>query len=138
MKMDTDRIEKWKCLICGSRRKKISAALKDGTEVGFSMVCCECGHVDNFVTDNTAIPAFTIGLSSGRISDIEIRCGSSAYDKDSCSNTGCSCRKENSSDTKTAENSGMIYAKPKAIQNTAPQQPRNILSKLNPPMTLTQ
>lgn len=99
IKMDADRISKWKCLFCGSRYKKVVHAMKNEIEQGFSVVCCECGHTDNFVSQFDAIPMYTVGLNGGRVSDLKITCGCSDYDRGTCKNRECSCRKEN--DTKT-------------------------------------
>lgn len=116
MKMDAERIAKWKCLICGSKKKKVSTASKNGNKVGFSMICCECGHVDSFATDAGAIPAFTIGLSSGKISDVEISCGCTEYDRKTCENHDCACKRDNNVN-KNNNGQTTIIAKPKAISS---------------------
>lgn len=94
MKMDEERIEKWKCEFCGDRHKKVAYMSKNGKRTGFSMVCCGCGNVNNFALTHDAIPTFAIGINPAQIiSDIEIVCGCSEYDISTCTNNNCECRK---------------------------------------------
>lgn len=114
MKMDKERIEKWKCLMCGDRHKKVANISKDGNKTGFSVVCCGCGHIDNYVETHDAIPTFAIGINAGQVvSDVEIVCGCSEYDLSTCTNKTCECR--NSQDTGNRIPESQFVSTPKPI-----------------------
>lgn len=98
VKMDASRISKWQCIFCGSRNKKIATATKrgetrEGTEVGFSMICCSCGHVDNFATAFEGIPVYAVG-SNGDLTKFNVACGCPETVNSTCEDMACPCRKK--------------------------------------------
>jgi hypothetical protein len=76
VKMDEDRITKTQCNFCGSRLKKIAEIHSKANNeiIGYSLICCNCGHVDNFALDTSAIPIYTIGMRDN-IKMFDLRCG---------------------------------------------------------------
>ena len=60
--MTERRIGNWACPYCGSRIKK-KVILRDqiGKEVGYSLVCCNCGHVENFAANESGVSVFVAG-----------------------------------------------------------------------------
>ena len=50
VKMDSDRLERWKCLYCGCHDKHVGV-LKDNNNEPYAtlVVCHNCGRVDTFV-----------------------------------------------------------------------------------------
>lgn len=99
--MSVDRIEKWQCIFCGSRSKKIGEILSGKNVIGRSLICCNCGHVENFAVDVNAIPIY-MGVQSRGISGVNITCGISTTSKLKCNietcdiglKEQCSCKEE--------------------------------------------
>jgi hypothetical protein len=85
VKMGEDRIIKTQCIFCGSRLKKIAEIhSKVNNEImGYSLICCNCGHVDNFALDDSAIPVYTIGMRDN-IKLFDLRCGIPIDSKITC------------------------------------------------------
>ena len=93
-----NRIGKWKCAFCGSRFKKLihiegSNNKSNGNDIGYSMACCHCGHVENFALTYDAIPVFVAGLKEGRVTGLNIECGIDADEvRRFCKHHCCECR----------------------------------------------
>lgn len=118
VKMDEDRIKRWKCLFCGSTSKRKADAIRtDGEIIGYSIMCCNCGHLDNFATQpSKALPMFICGVKND-VKEIKITC---ALDDDSvefCKNKKCiyrpskekeSTNKSPSITTDNTKNSDMV------------------------------
>jgi hypothetical protein len=83
--MDEDRIIKTQCSFCGSRLKKIAEIRSkvDNDMIGYSLICCNCGHVDNFALDTSAIPIYTIGMRDN-IKVFDLRCAIPIESKIKC------------------------------------------------------
>lgn len=95
VEMNDDRINRWKCLFCGSKLKKvISLKNKTGTGdiVGYSLHCCNCGHIDNFAFDLKGIDTM-IGYDN-RADSRSIECGVCGKELESCNFKECHFRKE--------------------------------------------
>ena len=93
VEMNMDRINRWKCLLCGSKLKKI-IDLKDSKDmvIGYSLHCCNCGHLDNFALNMKAIDTMT-GYE-GKANDRVISCGVSIHNIDACAFKECPFRKK--------------------------------------------
>lgn len=92
VKMDMDRIRRWKCLFCGSTEKrKLDTVRQDGKVIGHSLMCCNCGHIDNFALDSSAIPMFICGKSNN-VKEIKISCTLSDEDLKFCKRLKCPYR----------------------------------------------
>ena len=91
--MNMDRINRWKCLLCGSKLKKI-IDLKDAKDmvIGYSLHCCNCGHLDNVALNMKAIDTMT-GYE-GKANDRVISCGVSIHNIDACAFKECPFRKK--------------------------------------------
>ena len=62
MEMTSNRIGNWACPYCGARiKKKVILKNQTGAEIGYSLVCCNCGHVENFAADEEGISVFVAG-----------------------------------------------------------------------------
>lgn len=128
LKMDAERVAKWKCLLCGSKLKRTVTAFKNNTKMGFSMVCCSCGHTDNFVTNLDAIPIYTVGAGAGdRLTEIKIACGCSESDANICDQTTCPCKRKD--EAKNNEVEPPIQA----IKKGSAEVGKNRLVSLSPP-----
>lgn len=89
VEMNMDRIRRWKCSFCGSKEKrKIDAITGDNNIIGYSLSCCNCGHIDNFAISPSAIPMYVCG-QKGNVKEIRITCALSDDDIDFCKNTKC-------------------------------------------------
>ena len=92
VQLDEDRISRWKCLVCGSKQKKIIDAItKSGKKAGFSLHCCNCGHIDQFALTTTGIDLFCAG-NSDNIAGKEIHCGVLLQDIECCGHKSCTFR----------------------------------------------
>ena len=47
----TSEIIRQKCSICGMNNKKYTELVYDGETCGYKLTCCNCGHVDTFITN---------------------------------------------------------------------------------------
>ena len=47
----TSEIIRQKCSICGMNNKKYTELVHNGKYCGYKLTCCNCGHVDTFITD---------------------------------------------------------------------------------------
>ena len=93
--VNADRINRWKCLICGSKHKKIINHYResDGKQIGYTLFCCNCGHVDHFAwTVNAA--RNMCGEDNHVIGRSDVKCG--LYEKDlvNCEFLECPYRPE--------------------------------------------
>lgn len=87
--MNTDRINRWKCLICGSRQKKVIDLIGNtNKKIGYSMLCCNCGHVDQFALTMNGITSMICGDES-KVSNVNIYCGLNEDDLKYCPNLEC-------------------------------------------------
>lgn len=91
--MNPTRIQKWKCLFCGSRRKrKVDVLNASNRVIGFSMVCCGCGHVDNFSLSQESIEMNVCGIEANADS-MKIYCPFTAKSVNQyCNNEKCKYR----------------------------------------------
>ena len=90
--MNIDRIRRWKCLFCGSRQKrKIEIKDRYGKRAGYSLLCCNCGHIDNFALSPTGISVYVCGKES-LINNVDIKCPFDLDDISFCKNVKCSYR----------------------------------------------
>lgn len=89
VEMNMDRIRKWKCVFCGSKEKrKLDTVTKDGKINGYSLMCCNCGHIDSFALDSSAIPMFVCGQSAN-VKEIKVSCALSNDEIQFCKNSNC-------------------------------------------------
>ncbi len=91
--VDADRINRWKCLICGSKHKKIINHYResDGKQIGYILFCCNCGHLDNFAwTVNAA--RNMCGEDNKVIGKSDVKCGLSEKDLVNCEFLDCPYR----------------------------------------------
>jgi hypothetical protein len=92
LKMDDDRIARWKCLVCGSKQKKIiEFSGKNGKKNGYSLYCCNCGHIDNFAWTLAAANAVS-GVDNGAITESRVKCGVPFKDIEHCRFHQCKYR----------------------------------------------
>lgn len=91
--MNPTRIQKWKCLFCGSRRKrKVDVLNVSNRVIGFSLVCCGCGHVDNFSLSQESIEMYVCGIEVNADS-MKIYCPFTAKSvKQYCNKENCKYR----------------------------------------------
>lgn len=90
--MDNDRIRRWKCLFCGSTNKrKLDTVTTTDKVNGYSLMCCNCGHLDNFALDSSAIPMFVCGQNNN-VKEIKVSCALSDDDTKFCKNMKCPYR----------------------------------------------
>lgn len=90
--MDKDRINRWKCLICGStQKKKIDLIGISNNEIGYSLLCCNCGHVDSFALTSSAVSAMICGDES-KVAKTKITCGAGSSNMKFCLNKKCPYR----------------------------------------------
>lgn len=91
--MNKDRINRWKCLFCGSKHKKVIEHIreKDGAHIGCTLHCCNCGHIDNF--------AWTVNFAKQLTNEAEsmtsepcVHCGLSKSDLVNCKKYDCKYR----------------------------------------------
>lgn len=47
--LSDDRISRLKCISCGSNFKRQMDIIDHGTKIGFSTICCNCGHIENYM-----------------------------------------------------------------------------------------
>lgn len=89
-----ERITRYKCNFCGERRKKlVELSDKQDAIIGYSSVCCNCGHIEHFALTYESIPVYAAGLKEGRIKNVNITCGTDINDVSRfCNETGCPCR----------------------------------------------
>lgn len=91
--VNEDRINRWKCLTCGSKHKKIINHIRksDKKHVGYTLFCCNCGHLETFAwTVNAAIEMSGENLNSLKTG--EIKCGLLEKDLVNCENYSCPYR----------------------------------------------
>lgn len=100
MDMNMDRIRRLKCQFCGSKlKRKLDAVTGNDKVVGYSLMCCNCGHIDNFALSSSVIPMYLCG-QRGEVEKINIKCpffedGYSVDKKDlltDCKNISCPYR----------------------------------------------
>lgn len=93
VKMNKHRIQNWKCLQCGSRMKRrIDVIGSSGSLIGYSLLCCNCGHLDNFALNTAAIEMFVCG-NEAKAEKMHIYCPFSENDVDGyCNNKKCKYR----------------------------------------------
>lgn len=90
--MTMDRINRWKCVFCGSNlKRKLDATTGSGKVIGYSLMCCNCGHVDNFALSTAAIPMYTCG-EKGEVETINIKCPLSEKEVEFCMHKNCAYR----------------------------------------------
>lgn len=91
--MNMDRIRRWKCVFCGSKLKRKLDAVVSGNKktIGYSLMCCNCGHIDHFALSPSAIPMYICG-QRGEVDKINISCPLSEDDLKFCNNTKCTYR----------------------------------------------
>lgn len=106
VRMDEKRINEWKCSFCGSKQKKIIQLFNDsGTEVGYSLHCCNCGNINTFALHGDAISA-AIGYMN-KISKRKIICGYSEKVKN-CSFIDCPFRPDTAKREQMEKNASSI------------------------------
>ena len=91
--VDSDRINRWKCLICGSKHKKVIKHFRksDEMQIGYTLFCCNCGHLDHFSwTVNAARDM--CGENIGVIGKSEVVCGLDEKDLVNCEKKDCPYR----------------------------------------------
>lgn len=89
-----ERITRYKCTFCGDRRKKL-VKLTDAQNIiiGYSAICCNCGHVEHFALTYESIPIYAAGLKEGRVKNVSIACGTNIDDVTRyCEAKNCPCR----------------------------------------------
>ena len=92
--MDEDRISRWKCIFCGSRQKKIIEHFSTANKkIGYTLHCCNCGHIDNFALTAAAIELMT-QANSGRLGNSCTTCGLLEKDLYTCPAVTCKYRKK--------------------------------------------
>lgn len=92
VEMNDDRINSLQCDFCGSRqKKKISFIGINGKRIGYSILCCNCGHIDSFAHTASGLAALTIG-DNHKVSDTKIVCGMKLKDVEFCNNISCPYR----------------------------------------------
>lgn len=90
--MDMDRVRRWKCLYCGSKlKRKLDVVDTNNKIIGYSLMCCNCGHLDNFALSSSALPMFICG-QHGSVSKINIKCPLSNDELQFCKNFRCNYR----------------------------------------------
>lgn len=47
----TSEIIRQKCYICGMNNKKYTELIYNKSKCGYKLTCCNCSHVDTFITD---------------------------------------------------------------------------------------
>lgn len=95
LEVNEDRINRWKCLICGSKHKKVIKHFResDGVQIGYTLFCCNCGHLDPFAwTVNAARDM--CGENIGVIGRSEVTCGLDEKDLVNCEKKNCPYRPE--------------------------------------------
>lgn len=103
--MTEDRINRWKCLFCGSKLKKNIECLNgNGNIIGYSLHCCNCGSLNNFALDGNAIDSM-IGYGN-KIARRTIKCAVSIDDIGNCKYEDCPFRpkKEDNQDNNLVNN----------------------------------
>ena len=114
--MNEDRINRWKCLFCGSKHKKVIDHIRksDGAHIGVTLHCCNCGHIDNF--------AWTMKLAKQLMNESEIetdnptiKCGLCEKDLEYCKNLKCQYRP-----TIVKEKKPMVHSAPSTEISPAP------------------
>ena len=72
--MTNQRIGNWACPYCGTRIKK-KAIVKNamGNEIGYALICCNCGHVEKFAANEDGISLF-VGSVSGVAKTMSMGC----------------------------------------------------------------
>ena len=92
--MDEDRISRWKCIFCGSRQKKIIEHFSTANKkIGYTLHCCNCGHIDNFALTAAAIDLMT-RANTGKLGTSCTDCGLLERDLYTCPATTCKYRKK--------------------------------------------
>ena len=62
--MDFIRIKRYKCLYCGCRNKRMYHLGVGDEIIGFMWTCCNCGHVDTFITNTKYIQYYNAGKTN--------------------------------------------------------------------------
>ena len=92
VQMDNDRIARWKCLMCGSRQKKIIDLIDTNNKhAGYSIMCCNCGHIDSFAYNYNGVVVATTG-DTKRLKKINIYCGYDYKELQHCTAHNCNYR----------------------------------------------
>lgn len=91
--MNMDRIRRWKCVFCGSKlKRKLDAVVSgSGRLIGYSLMCCNCGHIDHFALSPSAIPMYICG-ERGEVDKINIFCPLTDDELKFCGNKKCPYR----------------------------------------------
>lgn len=118
----TSEIIRQKCSICGMNNKKYTELVYNGESCGYKLTCCNCSHVNTFITDidhiadhvyakgreicihlttckNTACPyykKYPLWTAATKLDDIL----NNVEDTDCpCGNNPCTCKPETESQT---------------------------------------
>lgn len=92
--MDEDRISRWKCLCCGSRQKKVIEHFSTANKkIGYTLHCCNCGHIDNFALTAAAIDLMA-RANAAKLGTSCTDCGLLERDLYTCPAVACKYRKK--------------------------------------------
>ena len=92
--MDEDRISRWKCLCCGSKQKKVIEHFNSANKkIGYTLHCCNCGHIDNFALTAAAIDLMT-RANTAKLGTSCTDCGLLERDLYTCPAVNCKYRKK--------------------------------------------
>lgn len=101
--MDEDRISRWKCLCCGSKQKKVIDHLNySNKKIGYTLHCCNCGHIDNFALTSAAIELMT-RANAEKLRLSCTRCGLLERDLYTCPAVTCKYRKKHEEEEEAVE-----------------------------------
>jgi hypothetical protein len=92
IEMNEDQIVKWKCAACGSRLKKVVDIFNaNKKKIGYSIFCCECGHIENFAW-TIGLAKTMSGLDTNVVDTCTIRCGMNEETLKHCRDHCCDYR----------------------------------------------
>lgn len=92
VRMDQDRIRRWKCLCCGTTRKKMLMSKNmNGQMIGYGLLCCNCGHVEQFAMTLGCATA-ALGGNNNYISKVDVKCALTLDDMRLCNSNSCPYR----------------------------------------------
>ena len=116
--MDEDRISRWKCLCCGSKQKKVIDHLNySNKKIGYTLHCCNCGHIDNFALTAAAIDLMT-RANAGKLETSCTDCGLMERDLYTCPAVTCKYRKKfEKAEEKVEEPAAPIQREDPNLQN---------------------
>lgn len=128
--VNADRINKWKCLLCGSKHKKIIKHFRksDDAQIGYTLFCCNCGHLDHFAW-TVAAAKNMCGEENDTIGKSEVVCG--IYEKDlvHCPKKNCIYR-PGEKPKKQPKTVNTKLAKPPV--DIKPDKPKDDVHRINP------